>query len=240
MLNLLIPGDLEKIMKPRMKIWIAALISVLVALSCNLPARNPEFMSPTATSQAETSQPGGVTKVSDFSQVRLELADLPQGFNPVSENDMAQFGLNLDSLLASISAPLAKAEPQNLAAYSKADGVNTTLVISFILQPLTLLERGAFDLLVRDPQNAVNLLANIVSDLTFHPLINIESIGDAVLGTTFSYEKATIPIDGELVISRRDQVIQVAMVASLRGGAKAVDGLQIARIIDGKIQAALK
>ncbi len=226
-------------MKPRMKVTIAALMLLFAAMSCNLPARSTDFNTPGAPSQSEgTSSNTG--NEPDFSQVRLELADLPQGFDPVSQSELAQFGINPDSILASISALLAKAEPQNLTAYSMVNGLDTTIVISFIVQPLTLLEKGAVDLLARNPQQAANQFNQAVSDLTFSPMSQIETVGDAALGITFSHEKSTVPIDGDLILSRRGQVIQAAMVASLRGGNRAISGLDVARIMDRKVQAALE
>lgn len=227
-------------MKPKLKMVIAALFLLIAVLSCNLPTRNPDALTPSVSSMPDTIESDANRIEPDFSQVRLQLADLPQGFNPVDPKEMSIFGKDINSFLTSISASLAKAEPQNVAVFNLIDGVNSTLVISFIVQPLTLLERGAFDLLTRDPQRAVGLIANAVSDTTFNPLVDIEPVGDAVLGTAFNFDRAEIPTDGELILSRRGQVVQAAIVVSVRGGSRAVGGLEIAKIIDEKIQEALE
>ncbi len=208
-----------------------------VALSCNLPTPAADSDLPPASSlPEETPQdaPGSL----DYSLVRLELSDLPEGFSTVNETEMELFGVDAGSMLSAIASPLAKAEPQNLAVYTLLDGLKSISVLSFIVQPLTVIERGAFDLLARDPRRAIDLIANAASDLTFTPQTDIETIGDAVVMADFAHSDPSNPLNGVLLISRRNEVIQVAVVASLQRGSTAVSVLDVARTMDRKIRAA--
>lgn len=224
-------------MKLRNRISLVALILVTAALSCNLPvpAVNPDL--PPNTSQPEE-MPQEAPGSADYSKVRLELADLPEGFNAISESEMTLFGFDARSMLDALAAPLAKAEPQNLSAYTKFDGLNSTIVLSFIIQPLTPIERGAFDLLARNPERAIDLIANTVNDLNFTPQTEVETIGDAVVAAAFSHSNPSNPFNGTLLISRRNEVLQAVVVASLQNGTAAVTTVDVARIMDDKIRAA--
>jgi len=224
----------------KIQILIAILVLLTAILACNLPKNASPTSTTTPSQPVSLSTQSQAHVTADFSQVRLEQADLPQGFNQISESELAQYGLNVDTLLNSITTPLAKAKPENLTVFSKIEGLNTTFVVSFILQPLTLLERPAFDLLTRDPKQAANLFQGAVTDFSFTPLTGVDTIGDAMLAMTFTYGKTSLPLTGELVISRRKQVIQVAVETSLLGGTPAVSALDVARIMDDKILTALK
>ncbi len=224
-------------MKYRIRILLAALTLMLITLSCNLPARSTDSdLAPSPSLASET--PQEVPSSADYSQVRLELSDLPEGFSAVNETEMELFGGDAASMLSAIAAPLAKAEPQNLAVYTTFDGLNSISVLSFIVQPLTPIERGAFDLLARNPQSAINLIADAASDLNFSPLTGVETIGDAVIMADFAHSDPFNPFNGTLLISRQNEVIQAAVVASLQEGAAAVSVVDVARIMDGKIRAA--
>lgn len=222
------------------QIILAVLALLTAGLACNLP-KSASIQSATQTgqpvSQATVDQ---ANTNADFSQVRLEQADLPQGFSQISETELAQYGLNVDTLLNSITTPLAKAKPENLAVFSKIEGMNTSFLVSFILQPLTLLERGGFDLLARDPKKTASLFQGVVTDFTFTPVTGADTIGDSMLSMTFTYGKTSLPLTGELVISRRKQVVQVAVETSLLGGTPPVSALDVARTMDDKILPALK
>lgn len=225
-------------MKFRTRIIFTGLVLMLLMLSCNLPVRSIN----TGSDPESASQPEYISGNStiDLSHVRLEQSDLPTGFSEMSEEEMAQYGFDSKSLLAAISSSLAKAEPQNLAVFVKPGITDTTIVMSFLIQPLTTIEKGAFDLLARNPQQAVTMLSNAAEDLTFTPQTEIESIGDATMGVLFTSKQSTIPLAGNLVIYRRDQVVQISMIAYMQGGNPAISATEIARIMDSKIKALLE
>lgn len=228
-------------MKLRIKMMIAVLALAGSVLSCNLPQPSQTTLEAIQVGSTPSTDNGASQSTEiDFSQVRLTQGDLPQGFESVSEEEMNKMGFDMESFLKTMTTPLAKAEPQNLTAFINEDGVNSVIVVSFIVQPLTNLERGAFDLLARSPESAINLFKNAANGFTFAAQTDLQIVGDAAIGATFAYEKASLPLDGNLIISRRDQVIQVALVANIRGGSAGISGTDVARVMDDRIRAALE
>jgi len=56
----------------------------------------------------------------------------------------------------------------------------------------------------------------------------------------FTSKQSTIPLAGNLVIYRQDQVVQISMIAYMQGGNPAISATEIARIMDSKIKALLE
>lgn len=226
-------------MASRIKLWVPPIILVLVLLSCNLPRANNDTSPSESTSLAE---PPGVTDQAgasrDLSAARLDQADLPAGFEPLSEQEMANLGFSLHGLLQGISANLSNARPQNYAGYLNPN--TNEVVVSSIVAPLTVLEQVAFDIYLGDPQRVLGDISQGTAGQQLELDDTSGTVGNSSLGVTTRTEGPLFNLAGGGVISRRGEAIQIAMHFYFDGTTPAVTAQQVANIVDNKLQAALQ
>ena len=223
----------------RLKLWVAPIILLLVLLSCNLPRPNretsPGISSPPAQIPGTQEQAGSPR---DLSAARLTQADLPAGFEPLSEQEMANLGFSINRLLQGISTNLSNARPQNYAAYLNPN--TNEVVVTSIVAPLTVLEQAAFDIYLSNPQRVLGDMSQGAAGQQLELDESSGTVGNSSLGVSTRIEGPLFNLAGGGIISRRGEAIQIAMHFYIDGTPPAVTALQVAQIVDNKLEAAMR
>ena len=237
-------------MKKPYALLIPLFLLVTATLACNLPTRVAEqaetngdnFPLPAAD---QTPIPGEGPLAEepldeDLVNAALTLQDLPAGFTALSEAQMAEYGISANLLAGNFTGVLSEAQPQNYTAFLKTDMFNTQIVVSTVLAPLTRVERIGFDVYLANPEQVANEFAEGADAQAVELISGAEGIGDSSVGLTFLQASSGIPMRSDAVIVRRDQTVQVALISYPDGGTPEISAVDVARMMDQKIEGALR
>jgi hypothetical protein len=103
------------------------------------------------------------------------------------------------------------------------------------LVPLTPLERSALDLLLRDPQRLIREFSGQpgLSDLSLDE--SAGQVGDSSTSAIFAVRDAPLKMIGGITISRRGEVLQIALLFYPDGSQPSLTSYAVAEIVDAKL-----
>lgn len=232
------------IVRRKLRISLILIVMAVTSLGCNLArlAQNAEATQTaqiTAQALGTLPAPTAVASAADepavIGDIHLTSADLPAGFVPVSEDQMAQMGISSQSFSSSITAVLNGATTRNTDAF--INPATNEVVIAAIIAPLNALERTAFDLYLSDPQRVLDEIQGQAESTTVSQNTAV-AVGDSSVAFNSLTERAYLSLAGQGVISRRGSVIQVTLLFYPQGVAPAASASAVANTLDTKISAA--
>jgi hypothetical protein len=167
------------------------------------------------------------------SQPTLLLQDLPPGFQPLP-----------DSELAELSQSLAAGDYQTESLFAFQEAEHFEYIIGFTTRLATTSEQAAFDAELRQAsfleefakgfqQGAAGIK---ISDKGALP--NLKGIGDAIAGLGFTSNIQSIPMRIELVTFRRGPIGAFLWIMYLDGDKPVISVDQVAQKLDSRLQAA--
>lgn len=226
-------------MKHKLRMLTALTLLVLSMLACNLPTRPGLAPATPAPSQPAPVEPlptaaDGAPADPDLPGAVLTTADLPAGFSELSPEDFASLGLDESVITGAFGEVLQNAQPQSLRGFVNRQSFE--VVVCYVLAPLTLVERAAFDVFLSNPQNVVERFSGMSASV----MDGMEDIGDSSVGVTFTTGQAPSLVRGDVAISRRSNVVTASMVFYLDGSTPIFSLRQAADLMDARISAALK
>lgn len=231
------------------RIVIAIAILALAVLSCGTPAtptaapQQPVATQPSAPTQppAPTEPPADEVPVvpSGLADAVLTINDLPAGFQEFSEQELKDMGMDSETLASSFKDTLKKATPQSFKAFMNTDMNNFEMVMSFVLAPLTTLEKASFDIYLADPQGAAKDFGEGAGSSNVE-IIKMDKIGDSSVGLTFTSGEGDTKLRADVVISRNKNAVVVTMVFYLDGQTPPFSVEQAAKIMDQRVGDAQK
>ena len=232
-------------MKRTYAILVTLLVLVSTTLACNLPTRAAERAGeprnlPQTTANSEGAQETEEPLDEDLVNAALTLDDLPDSFSALNERQMDEFGISKEGLGNSFTSALSEARPQNVTAFHRPGLANAQIVVSTVLAPLTAVERIAFDVYMANPEMVASEFAGEVGAQEVRLIPGARQIGDSSVGLSLLSDMNGIPMRSDAVIVRRAQTIQVAMISYPDGGTPDISAVEIAQIMDQKIDGALR
>jgi hypothetical protein len=228
---------MQSVKKVPFLLLVALILSVL---SCQVLNRQ------TPQNQSETPAPAAQppdNEEPDLSGAILKSEDLPQGFIQLTPEQMAALGYDINAMAqAAIQGKLSKASPLNTTVFLKQENETIEVIASTIIYPLTLAEQVTFDVAFLNPDLiAKPLLGNFASNVQSLP--GPTDIGDKTAGFTFdminSEPSQISSMEGELLFMRRNSAVALVMTVYTYGQTAMVNAVDVARILDGRLSAAL-
>ncbi len=223
-------------MNPKFKLFTVIAILVIFTLACNAPiGKSTQSPNPTPEALSFTPSPESINNSSgiDFGKAALSITDLPEGFEQLSEEDLANLGITKEELATAFEGKLSKATPQAFSAF-----INYTsfeVVVSMILAPLTTLEKVSFDLYLSNSNKAAKDFSSGAGANT-SVISDFGKIGNSSVAVTFTTGAKPNILRGDVAISRRGSAGVISMVFYPDGSTPPVDLLTIAQIMDGKVE----
>lgn len=234
-------------MKPKTTLLIPLLVLLAATLACNLPTRAAERAadSDPIPLPDESLTPGEVQPTEEpldenLVSAALSLDDLPDGFLALNDSQMREFGISVDVLANTFTGVLSEARPQNYTAFHKPGLNNPQIILSTVLAPLTAVERIAFDVYMSNPEMVATEFAGGAGAEEVTLIPGSRQIGDSAVGLSFLSDMNGAMMRSDAVIARRDQTIQVVMISYPDGGTPDIAAVDIARIMDQRINEALR
>lgn len=234
-------------MKRKNSMLVTLFVLVIATLACNLPTRATERVagSEPIPLPEETITPGEVQETEealdeDLVNAALASSDLPDDFTALNETQMREYGISVDVLANTFTGVLSEARPQNYTAFHKPGLTNPQIVVSTVLAPLTAVERIAFDVYMSSPEMVATEFADGAGAEEVNLIPGARQIGDSAVGLSFLSDMSGVMMRSDAVIARRDQTVQVVMISYPDGGTPEVAAVDIARIMDQKIDEALR
>jgi hypothetical protein len=215
-------------------------VLILSVLSCQILNRQ------SSQNQSETPAPVAqppANEEPDLSGAILKQEDLPQGFIQLTPEQMAALGYDINAMAqAAIQGKLSKASPLNTTVFLKQENDTIEVIASTIIYPLTLAEQVTFDVAFLNPDLVAKpMLGNFASNV--QSLQNPTDIGDKTAGFTFdminSESSQISSMKGELLFMRRNSAVALVITACTYGQSAMVDAVDVARILDNRLIAAL-
>jgi hypothetical protein len=219
------------------------LIIILTGLACNLPTsagRSAEQPTDSLPSDLATLSPQTNTDISGLAGAALTLQDLPEGYQQLSDEDLADFGFAREKFTGNFKGMLSKAETQNFTAFIKSGPSGYEIILSTVLAPLSAVERIALDLYLSNPEQFAQDFAQDAESREVEVLAGSDAVGEKSAGITFLTQANGRDLRSDTVISRRGEAIQAAIVLYPDGSQPETAAADVAQIVDQKISAALR
>ncbi len=241
-------------MSRNLRLLLAITILITASLACSRTAVNTAVPQPTSAATTASSNANPVEVIEptlaptdtpednsvadpDLANAVLTVNDLP-GFQELSSDELATLGLDQTILANTFKETLKNAEPQSFNAF--LNSTNFELLLTFVLAPLTLVEKAAFDYYLSDPNGAVQDFGQGANSATTQALEGMEDIGDSSVGITFTSGQGNNTMRGDVTISRRGSAVVVCMVFYPVNSTPPVTVRQAADLMDQRVLAALK
>jgi len=221
-------------MNNKIKLSLGISTLMLAILSCNMPTgsavKSPELeqtplQAPITAQEADTP---------DYSSARLTASDLPAGFRELTEQELMDLGISGSQFTNAFSGMLSQASPQNFAAFTNTNG-SFEVVVSALMVPLTTLEGAAVDLYLADPQRLANDFSSASGATNLSIDSTAPSMGNSSSSATFVLPTAALEMNGGVTVSRRGQVLQVALLFYPAGTTPTLTSSTVAEIVDAKL-----
>ncbi len=203
------------------------------------PTNTPE---PTATpklmaTRKPTAKPTA-TKVKvegpDLTGAELVLSDLPEGFEEISESDLAAMNMSVEDLNASMSSGFQQATMHNFTAFLEPS--NFQMVMGMLMSPLTSMEKAGFDVILEDPDQVVKLFAGgLAGNSEVSAIEGLDKFGDASIGVTALMPSDPISMRMDMTIVRRGEVIEMILLLYRDGKVPDVTVGDLAQILDDRL-----
>jgi hypothetical protein len=177
----------------------------------------------------------------DLSGVRLNLSDMPPGFEQLPESQTASMRSMADSFLRGAGMQT-EAEAINLEAYKSLDPLKVEVVWSFLLTPLSRSEQIGFDRGIANPKTLFQALdqALVIGEFGTPELIeNIGTLGNRSIAFALPMTSLGVSMRLEAVIARRGEVVEEVWAMSREGVEAEADVGVLARLLDERLATAL-
>lgn len=222
------------------KAWRAALSADSLAKPANLsgPWTASQTESPALPAEGDSPEtPAGP----DLSIVRLDLADMPAGFELLPESQTASMKSMADGFLSGAGMHT-QAETINLVAFRSSDPIKVEIVWSFLLTPLSRAEQLGFDRGVANPTalfQALNQALLIGEFGTPEVLQDVGTLGNRSIAFALPMTSLGVSLRLEAVIARRGEVVEEVWVMYREGEQSQADVGALARLLDERLATVL-
>jgi hypothetical protein len=207
-----------------------------------IPPTAPPKPTNTPIPPTETFKPTAPPVV-DLSSAVLMGKDLPAGFQALSAADLKQLNLSESDLAQAFSGASTTARPMNFTAFLNSNPQKFQIVLSFLLYPLTTLEKAAFDLQLANPDIALQSFGAGFTSTTGGAkpslLPGMDKFGDKSIGFTTTMSSGGLALRMDMVIVSRGTAIEVLMSMYLDGVQPTANLADLAKILDARVAAAL-
>lgn len=191
-------------------------LSALTVSATETPAiilPSPSFTAvlenPTATNPP-TAIPSPTAVKVDLTHASLRLEELPKGFQVLDQESQAQAGLSPDAIAQSFKGIFQQAQPIHSFAYVTTDLKNFEIVVGLVFYPIITAEQASFDQMLTDPNGAIKNFAMSFGG-EVKSLANLATLGDSRAGWGFTSSSGQPPLNGEMVIIRRETVVTLLL-----------------------------
>jgi hypothetical protein len=163
------------------------------------------------------------------------LQDLPTGFQPLSEPELAEFSQSLSD---------GDYKPESLFAFQEDEHFEYIMGFTSLLS--TPEEQAAFDAELRRADFLENFAQGFqqgavgIKIADKGTLKNLDGIGNAIAGLGFTSNIQTIPMRIELVVFRRNQIGAFLWIMYLDGDKPVISIDQVAQKLDSRVLEAAK
>jgi hypothetical protein len=168
--------------------------------------------------------------VDDFKNVKLTQSDLPAGFDIYGEEDAAQLGMDI-STFSALLKDFTTAEPASTIVAADMNVDTFQIFFGVVTAPITAAEGANFDQALNDPEATRKGFEQGLGG-TATLLEGGEKVGDKSLGFSFNLASNTFTLKGEMVVSRRGEALQLAILISLASAEPTASVLDLAQKID--------
>jgi|GEM_PF-2973157 len=177
--------------------------------------------------------------VVDLSTAILRQSDFPAGFQPLSAADLQQLKLT-EADLARAFAGASTARPQNFTAFMNNNPLQ--IFVSFLLYPLTPLEKAALDFQLSNPDSAIKTFgAGLTTGVTGSQvslLPEMNQFGDQSLGMAVTASSGGFTLRMDIVIVTRGNACEILLSVYPAGQQPAAKIGDMTKILDGRVAAA--
>lgn len=222
-------------MKP--KIMFAILLIGVITLGCNFSNRISELTTENGKNSiaVEQGNPAPTVEI-DLSSAVLTLDDLPAGFQTLDEADLNSMGFSKESILKGFTDILSKATAQNFVAF--LNPTQTQIIVSSVIYPLTFLEEKSFDILLSSPDKLSSLIPDSAGAKNLQAIQGLENIGDKAGGFSFTTSTDQVLWMSDILLVRRNAAIALTYTLSPAGVQPSISVIQLATLLDTKIDRA--
>lgn len=198
----------------------------------------PPVLSPAPPKNTPTSRPPAPTPTlsgSAYDAVNLSAADLPPGFELISDEEAAEMGLDMESFATMLSG-FTTADPVNSITALKFTSSEFEMAFVLIAAPLSPFEMTNFDKEVSNPAQAVESFAEGLGGPAEYWAAG-STVGETAVGMYFSLDSGGgMILLGEVIVFRRGNALAMVLTFYLDGGMHEVDTRLLAQKVDFQIQ----
>ena len=205
--------------------------------------RNAERSLPTTPMATRPTAIPTATPVPDLSGARLRLEDLPPGFAQLTDQEMAEYGLREQDIMAGWADSVSEAQVLNVTSFWLLYAGKVEIVASYLLYPLTPLEQGFLDREITSGKLSEELSAGVGDTDTNPPGIISEmgQFGDASVGLTFADRnpESQVPVRVSVALVRHGPVLEAVAIYYADGTLPTISLYMVTLQLDKRVAAGL-
>jgi len=176
----------------------------------------------------------------DLSNVKLNLDDLPPGFEEMPDNLLSNFR----SLLEQVNSAggFSTADMVNLVGYQRIEYPNSEFVVAFLLTPLNPIQIMQYDQQTSDPDKFLTTTENSLSGSGFSQFELIPGstgLGTSSVGFTCKVAAGGFTIEEDVLSLRRKNVNAQIAIYYTEGIQPTADILSLGRTMDSRLETAV-
>ena len=162
----------------------------------------------------------------------LTTADLPPGYQTLSEENLQDLGMTREMFSASFSGVSMDFLPVSFSAFLNPDANNIGMVFAMVIYPLSKDDIRTWDGQIRDVEKtSIDLAAGMGEGVILKPNHEFSKIGNGSMGFTTILEGLTV----EIILARRNDTAMLILSEYLQSG---VDIFSLAQKLDERVAAA--
>lgn len=221
---------------------VAAAAAIIFLLTRGNPPANPQStlaagVTPpvNATPTLRLSTPKTSTGGAMYDAVTLTEADLPPGFDIISDEEAAEMGLDMEAFGSTLSG-FTTTDPVKSITALKFTSSEFEMAFVLIAAPISPFEMTNFDKEVSNPAQAVENFAEGLGGPAEYWAAG-STVGEASIGMFFSIDSGDgMVLLGDVIVFRRGDALAMVLTFYLEGGAHEVDTRLLAQKVDIQIQ----
>lgn len=227
---------------------VAAAAAIIFLLTRGNPSANPQstlaagvtppVLSPVSPKNTPTSRPPASTLTlsgSAYDAVNLTTADLPPGFDIISDEEAAEMGLDMEAFGSTLSG-FTTTDPVKSITALKFTSSEFEMAFVLIAAPISPFEMTNFDKEVSNPAQAVENFSEGLGGPAEYWAAG-STVGEASIGMFFSIDSGDgMVLLGDVIVFRRGDALAMVLTFYLEGGAHEVDTRLLAQKVDIQIQ----
>jgi len=170
----------------------------------------------------------------DLANAVITIADLPQGYQPLSDENLQMLGMTREQFSASFSAMSMNLKPVSFSTFMNPDPNNLGMFFAMVLYPLSKDDIRSWDNQIQDVEKtATDLAAGMGEGIVLMPRPEYTGIGDGSIGFVTNLEGLKV----EIILVRRNDTAMLLMSEFLQTG---VDLFSLALKLDQRVEGAYK